>query len=293
MGARSEAGVYEVECPRCGGFRLTDAATDALRERTDLHILSGVLREASDRGESTLVHEDHIEGLVASARIPQGPLAAADRLLEKLSNRASQFSSPIPLEPEDDFPLVFGKDADDLAYLLAYLGEAGLLELERYGHNPYRITLQGWQHLERLRQTTPQAAQAFVAMWFGDSMREVWDTGFRAGLVDAGYVPVRIDEVAHNAKICDRILAEIRRSGLVVADFTGGRGGVYFEAGFAMGLGIPVIWTCRADDIDGLHFDTQQYNHVVWTSADDLRLKLADRIVATLGPGPEYVSPVP
>ena len=46
-------------------------------------------------------------------------LAAADRLLERLSARAGQFSSPIPIEPENDFPLVFGKDADDIAYLLA------------------------------------------------------------------------------------------------------------------------------------------------------------------------------
>ncbi len=35
----------------------------------------------------------------------------------------------------------------------------------------------------------------------------------------------------------------------MIADFTGHRGGVYFEAGFAHGLGIPVIWTCREDQL--------------------------------------------
>jgi len=55
--------------------------------------------------------------------------------------------------------------------------------------------------------------------------------------------------VHHNEKICDKIVSEIRKSRLLVADFTDNRGGVYFEAGFAMGLSIPVIWMCRASDV--------------------------------------------
>jgi hypothetical protein len=43
---------------------------------------------------------------------------------------------------------------------------------------------------------------------------------------------------------------------LLVADFTGQRGGVYWEAGFAQGLGIPVIRTCKSDELWKLHFDT-------------------------------------
>ena len=29
-------------------------------------------------------------------------------------------------------------------------------------------------------------------------------------------------------------------------------------------LDIPVIFTCRSDKIDQIHFDTRQFNHVVW-----------------------------
>ncbi len=86
----------------------------------------------------------------------------------------------------------------------------------------------------------------------------------------------------HNGKIDDLIIAEIRKSGLLVADFTKQRGGVYFEAGFAMGLGIPVIWTCRSDDVEKLNFDTRQYNHIIWTDADDLKKKLQLRIEASI-----------
>lgn len=85
----------------------------------------------------------------------------------------------------------------------------------------------------------------------------------------------------HDGKIDDRIIAEIRIAGLVVADFTGGRGGVYYEAGYAQGLGIPVVWTCREDYFreKGVHFDTRQYNHIVWRDAADLREKLKNRLL--------------
>ena len=54
--------------------------------------------------------------------------------------------------------------------------------------------------------------------------------------------------------------------------------GFIFEAGLAMGLGIPVIFTCRHDMLDKLHFDTRQYNHIVWTGPEDLNERLRLRI---------------
>ena len=93
---------------------------------------------------------------------------------------------------------------------------------------------------------------------------------------------MRMDLKEHNQKICDAIIAEIRRSRFLVADFTGHRGGVYFEAGYALGLGIPVIWTCREDELADTHFDTRQYNHVVWKNEKDLFEKLKRRIEATI-----------
>jgi nucleoside 2-deoxyribosyltransferase len=109
-----------------------------------------------------------------------------------------------------------------------------------------------------------------------------YEKGIAPALEQAGYQPTRIDLQEHNDKIDDRIIAEIRRCGLLIADFTGQRGGVYFEAGFAMGLGLPVIWTCRSDDVGDLHFDTRQYNHIVWDDPQDLKNKLLNRILATL-----------
>ena len=111
-------------------------------------------------------------------------------------------------------------------------------------------------------------------------------------LLACGYTPLRVDSVQHNGKIDDRIIAEIRKSGPLVADFTGHRGGVYFEAGFGLGLRHPGDFEmCRDDDIGHAHFDTRQYNHITWTTPADLEEKLRARIEATLATLPRVLAP--
>jgi nucleoside 2-deoxyribosyltransferase len=83
-----------------------------------------------------------------------------------------------------------------------------------------------------------------------------------------------------------KILTEISESKFVVAEFTGHRNGVYFEAGYARGLGIPVIWVCRQDVMKDAHFDTNHFNHLTWSAESPLMGRLVSRIVATIGPGP-------
>ena len=39
--------------------------------------------------------------------------------------------------------------------------------------------------------------------------------------------------------------------------------------------------------MEKLHFDTAHYNHIVWTTPEELREKLKTRILAVIGEGPE------
>lgn len=127
-------------------------------------------------------------------------------------------------------------------------------------------------------------------MWFDKSMDEAYEGGIGKAIEGAGYIPMIIRQKEFNNYIDDEIISEIRKSKFVVADFTSmsgqPRGGVYFEAGFAKGLGLEVIWTCRADQIKKVHFDTRQFNHIVWKDVEDLHRQLKVRIGATIGWGP-------
>jgi len=66
-----------------------------------------------------------------------------------------------------------------------------------------------------------------------------------------------------------------------------------FPLGYAMGLSIPVIWTCKNDEeeIKKIHFDTRQYNTIFWKDENDLYERLRKRITAIMGLRDERTSP--
>ena len=156
-----------------------------------------------------------------------------------------------------------------------------------------RITVEGHTQIEE-QATNPQSSQGFVAMWFDESVDDVFVDGLSPAINEAGYAPLKINQKPTLGKIDDETVAEIRRSRFVVADFThgrdGARGSVYFEAGFAEGLSVPVIYTCRSDQIDTLHFDVQRYPFIAWDTPEQLRSELYERIVAVLGEGIDVAS---
>lgn len=78
-------------------------------------------------------------------------------------------------------------------------------------------------------------------------------------------------------------MARIRRCQFLVADFTLHRQSVYYEAGLGHGMGRPVVLVVRADQLEQAHFDTRQYSHIRWSTAADLRIRLLNRILATIG----------
>ena len=234
----------------------------------------------------------------------------ADRLLRFIAGQGELAGKPYPIGDHnlirDCNPALYAWsesiDKEEVGYLVEYLLKKSWLDPIMPDHVvvlgsyiiPYsvRVTVDGHSHIaDRLVNT--DLTQAFVAMWFDPSMDEAYRLGIEPAISEAGYKALRIDQKLHNNKIDDEIIAEIRRSKFLVADFTAGldgaRGGVYYEAGFAHGLGLKVIFTCRKDAIDKVHFDTNHYNHVVWETPTELLKGVKDRILAEFGQGP--VSP--
>jgi nucleoside 2-deoxyribosyltransferase len=182
---------------------------------------------------------------------------------------------------------------DDLLALLFLLVEMTYLKDRRKPQSSlyqFTPTARGWLRIEELVTRLPDTSQAFVAMWFNPATELAYKEGIEPAIAQLGYRAVRIDRKEHVNKIDDEIIAEIRRSKFLVADFTCEkekvRGGVYFEAGFAMALQMPVIWTCSKDSLADVHFDTRQYNHIIWETPEKLREALMARIGAVIGGGP-------
>ena len=255
--------------------RLTTLLVDQRRLGTNLPAVTMALIAAAKRRR-------HLE-----------PHVRAGRLLRHMASMQELVSDQVILNGDSYAAYAWSESTDvkDLFYLVDYLLEQGWLEGSRgagYHFNGY-ISVDGHGEIAD-QDVNPDSTQAFVAMWFHESTRAAYDGGIRPGIEDAGYEAFRVDRTEHINKIDDEIVSEIRRSRFLVADFTqgedGARGGVYYEAGFADGLEIPVIRTCRKGGENDLAFDTRQYNHILWETPEDLRRALRNRIGATIGDGP-------
>ena len=286
-----ETKIYEVEESErtFSGYKISGALLDisvapmpdSMKAQLTTWLIDRCLR-GDDRPEIT-------SGVIASLRRnrPLPVHVRADRLLRLISlatranrNRLGQF---LRIEPNWCEGLAWSESTvqSDVEYLSAYLEKNGWLESDPFGTGigpdvRWRVSVEGHTRVDELQreENAMVSSQSFVAMWFHESTREAFEKGIEPAIVGAGYKPLRIDRKEHINKIDDEIIAEIRRSRFLVADFTqgqdGARGGVYYEAGFAHGLGIPVIFTCHADYVKDLHFDTNHYNHIVWNTPEEL-----------------------
>lgn len=199
------------------------------------------------------------------------------KLLELVASRARP-GNTVQLNAAAEAPLVDAESKTEMMFLLSDLVKREYLR--EVGGGNCLIEVKGW---EQLQPITGIPGKCFVAMSFHKDLKDAYEKGiFLAVKKDCKMDPVRMDLVEHNEKICDRMVAEIRTCQFLVADVTRQRANVYFEGGFAMGLGRPVIWTCSEDDRKEVHFDTRQYNHIFWKDPKDLRTKLRDRIKATI-----------
>lgn len=287
-------------CPNCGDYVVGENLKHSLRagmegERFQIACLAA---ERRLRGEKALwgVFEDDFKPTHTNiaeeigcwwrlsdllSQFPK-PTEVIDRMLINLSRLTSSLVDSIE-QSLRRFCLFCFCPERNLLRQLAMVEELRLITVEGISHSlAVTIRPEGWARIDELSRLQPESLHVFVAMWFNAEMDDFYRKGIEPAVSDAGFDCNRIDLQEHNNKICDEIVAAIRRSRFVVADFTGQRGGVYFEAGFAMGLGIPVIWTVRKDEIDKVHFDTRQYNHIVYETPDDLRARLYNRISATI-----------
>jgi len=256
--------IVHVVCSYCGNFKITShVLLRVLSERQQKndpdmdmsialrHLSSGAADEIDIKGEN-------YEKIKGSIRIPSDPLEVLDLLMLYCGRKATRFNVGITV-PKSDIPLLYVHDDNEMQAVLMMAQELEYIGQYHSEQKNYVFTLQvkGWEKIILLRKVRPESKQVFIAMKFGDPvLDEICKEAIVPAVEQCGYYAFRIDQIQHNDKICDRIISEIKQSAFVIADFTMHRGGVYFEAGFAKGLGIPVIWTCRDDDFDNLHFDT-------------------------------------
>jgi nucleoside 2-deoxyribosyltransferase len=104
-----------------------------------------------------------------------------------------------------------------------------------------------------------------MAMPYGEEEVEtIVNDWFRPAVDETGFRLVRLDDAPRAGIIDNHLRVEIRRSRLLISDITHENRGAIWEAGFAEGLGMPVIYTCKKGEMGGKHFDLRNCQTVAW-----------------------------
>ena len=284
---KSSAGGRDVEivsCPYCGDYEISgtlDACEGRLNE-TQRWKLCCATRMRHNRGESVSLDGGNYLEYIENTRFRGNPLELVDELLKELNRRNPDIGGVIPINSIRDYPSIPVKSVDQFHKISQYAGDLGYIVSPDNQH--MEITLKGWQRLDEITRTGIDSNKAFVAMWFDSSMADAWDNGLKRCIIDCGYEPIRIDQTDYNEGVCDEIIAHLRNARFVIAELTGNNQGVYYEAGFAHGLGKQVIFTCKKSyfDANPVHFDVRHYNFILWENTEDLKTRLRNRIQATI-----------
>jgi hypothetical protein len=264
-------------------------AQDIRVDETLQPYLSAETRQASERKRTIVLRRDNYIALADLHRWTSVQ-EKSRKILERIRSESSFFSQTVPLNPDCDYPLFDAISPVECGALINTLFAKNLISHHTStSPNDWCLTIEGWESVEPLR-AGGIPGRCFVAMAFDSDLDGAYFEGIKPAVIEAGYEPVCMKERLTNDNICDVILAEIRKARFVVADFTRQKGGVYFESGFAKALGKEVFWTCREDDFDRLHFDTNHYGHIKWSGPEDLKRQLLARMVAELGFGPRVTT---
>ncbi len=272
------------DCKRCGKFLIYELAKGLINEENRSK-LSGWLREQSlyDRDCPNL-DRSYLERVIGE--LPDyTPLEKQNKLLNAIGKMTSYPGENLPILINHNLSLAWSKNRTEFEYYLNALKDRGFLNRvsNTIHRNFLQITVSGWEHIEMCDVDIESRSQVFIAMSFSEKLDKIYINAIKPAVEESGYTPCRVDQIPHIDRIDAKIITEIKKSRFLVADVTEQKAGVYYEAGFASGLGIPVIWCVHKNDLDDVHFDTRQYNHIVWGTEDQLKEDLINIISATIG----------
>lgn len=330
-----------VDCSNCGEYNITRNADWWLKKaigkalhddeffygseekqeefNKQLFILSSYISLYNEKEDAVkrilTVDFDFIKMVLTSSFIPRTPEEKIESILKYIHKKTAFYGEFFYVSCN----VIYSDNKKELGNLIKELVDNGYLKQKKdglpyqktseddfiyYTIIPLSITLKGISFL-REKSSIQERDKCFIAMWFDPKMDKVWDEVIKPACEETGYKPIRIDKEQFNDDINDHIISEIRESFFVIADLTGFRGGVYYEAGFARGLGKEVILCCK-DGYEvnikyygsgeektekGPHFDVNHINIIFWN--DDLlafKKRLKDRILATVERG-SYIFP--
>lgn len=309
--SRSDGDASRFDCARCGNFIFSRSALEDLPAmlRTDKQraALSYSIHRAQRDDKTPRYLSAHIERILQLAFLPSA-YEQADNLIRWLGETADGPGIVVGLNARDHGAIAGSLlNPESFRFLIKEMFKSGLLSGElgsfKYtnaeggvtsnsdGMANVTLSFAGWGRYEELNRGEASGNVAFMAMQYQDpELDRIVEDHFRPAVSLTGFTLRRLDDQPRAGLIDDRLRVEIKACRLLIADLSHGNRGAHWEAGYAEGLGKPVIYTCREDVFNDHthehhpHFDTNHHLTVIWdpVKIEDACQRLMETIRATM-----------
>lgn len=264
-------------CPKCGRYKISGSAYPYIESKSNLQKVSSWVSEQNKiyKIQMPYLDEDKVDSIMEQR----------DKTIkEKLNSLIKHIYKMKKIES------IYDLNAFNHCYI-AGQDELNILRnkilqdkyLANYG-DYLTLSFDGIEYAEQLEEPNKNSNKIFMAFWFDPKIQEMFDDVVKPAIDGAGFLAERVSSSTTNLenKISDELIGMIKSSRAVIADCTGDRTAVYYEAGYAMGMKIPVIWTCREDQVKQICFDVNHHPFILWNTPEDLADKVVKRLKAIL-----------
>jgi hypothetical protein len=257
--------------------------------------LSHALRRASDQSAEILVTMDWLDSFSKTARLPR-PATQAANLIGVIGDHMAETGEGYFIDDVRDAPLVGAMSPAMFERLRTELANRGLITALEAVQRPdpttggvthgklFGLTMDGWEAYETERSGAFAGRYGFAALKFGDPILDPFlDDVVKPAVRDGvGFDLVDLRNVSRAGVIDNILRTQIRDAAFVIVDLTHDNAGAYWEAGYAEGLGKPVIYICEETKFAEAktHFDTNHCTTVMWSVEQPKAF--TDQLVATI-----------
>lgn len=292
---------YRFDCAVCGSFVFSRSALASSYDAfsTPLRaVLSRRIRLQTDtlrpRDSVPVVSTYDIESIIDEKPALPTPAQQAANIIRYIGDYVAENVVPLREFQPEFHPRVGAVDRRSAEKIARELFTRGMIvgidakDLQ----NPYRLieldlSLSGWELYEAEKRGATNSKSGFIALKFGDStLDDLLTEHIKPKLREIGHPLIDLRDVSRAGVIDNILRAQIQDAAFVVADLTHDNPGAYWEAGYAEGLGKPVIYICEKSKFDErqTHFDTNHCTTVMWSvdEPDEFIGKLAATIRRSL-----------
>ena len=288
---------YDYFCDVCGAYRLSVDGFRALKHDQEQGrltlvqraVLSHRIRSNTSDEQPFQIDRDWLDHVVSSGRFPS-PTVQAMNILRWIGDEVTRTGESVVTLPLHFHATIGAPHRTSAFKTLLELTERKYLTAtppaKSSNGEPMHVDLSlvGWDRYEAEKRGQFRGSYGFLARKFNDPDFDPFVQNVVKPAVEegTGYDLVDMNDVSRAGVIDNIMRAQIRDAAFVISDLTHANLGAYWEAGFAEGLGKPVIYICEKNTFEdrGTHFDTNHCTTIFWSKDDHENFR--EVLIATL-----------